>query len=122
LLPASFAVLLAARAELPKWMQFAVAGSDIENALYRAMDAAGVKVQYPRPPVEAQAELSTLVKQSPQKADLYALRARADEQALDFTSAEADWKQFAAHASDATGAKLELADFYHRRLRWRDEM
>ena len=122
LLPASFLALLAARAELPKWMQFTVAGSEIENALYRAMDAAGVKIQYPRPPAEARAELSTLVKQSQQRADLYALRARADEQALDFTAAEADWKQFAAHASDTTGAKLELADYYHRRLRWHDEI
>jgi hypothetical protein len=117
-----FAILLAARAELPKWMQFAVAGSDIENALYRAMDAAGVKVQYPRPPAEARAELSALVKQTPRKADLYALRARADEQALDFASAEIDWKQYVAHASDTPGAKLELADFYHRRLRWRNEI
>ncbi len=116
------ALLVAARAELPKWMQFAVAGSDIENALFRAMDAAGVKVMYPRPPAEARAELSNLVKQSPQKADLYALRARADEQALDFAAAETDWKQYAAHVSDPGGAKLELADYYHRRLRWRDEV
>ncbi len=122
LLLASFAALLAARAELPKWMQFAVAGSDIENALFRAMDAAGVKVMYPRPPAEARLELSNLLKQSPQKADLYVLRARADEQALDFVGAEADWKQYAAHASDPDGAKLELADYYHRRLRWRDEI
>jgi hypothetical protein len=122
LLPASFAVLLAARAELPKWMQFAVAGGDIENALFRAMDAAGVKVMYPRPPAETRAELSNLLKQSPQKAELYALRARADEQALDFAAAETDWKQYSAHASDPAGAKLELADYYHRRLRWRDEV
>jgi tetratricopeptide (TPR) repeat protein len=122
LLPASFAVLLAARAELPKWMQFAVAGSDMENALFRAMDASGVKVMYPRPPAEARAELSNLVKQSPQRNDLYALRARADEQALDFAAAETDWKSYAAHASDPIGAKLELADYYHRRLRWRDEI
>jgi tetratricopeptide (TPR) repeat protein len=122
LLLVSFAALLAARAELPKWMQFAVAGSDIEHALFRAMDAAGVKVMYPRPPAEAQAELSNLVKHSPQKADLYALRARADEQALDFAAAEADWKQFAAHSSDAGGATLDLADYYHRRLHWRDEI
>ncbi|MGP8253737.1 MAG: hypothetical protein ACLQHF_17040 [Terracidiphilus sp.] len=119
---ASFAALLAARAERPKWMQFAASGSDIENALFRAMDAAGVKVMYPRPPAEAQAELSNLVKHSPQKADLYALRARADEQALDFAAAETDWKQYAAHSSDPGGAKLELADYYHRRLRWRDEI
>ena len=119
---ASFAVLLAAHAELPKWMQFAVAGSGIENALFRAMDAAGIKVQYPRPPAEARAELGNLMKQSPQKADLYALRARVDEQALDFVAAESDWKMYAAHASDPIGARLELADFYHRRLRWRDEM
>jgi cellulose synthase operon protein C len=118
----SFAALLAARAELPKWMQFAVAGSDIENALFRAMDAAGVKVMYPRPPAEARSQLSSLVKQSPQKADLYALRARADEQALDFAAAEFDWKQYAAHSSDPVGARLELADYYHRRLRWRDEI
>ncbi len=122
LLLGGFAVLVAARAELPKWMEFAVAGSDIESALFRAMDAADAKVMYPRPPAEVRAELSKLVKQSPQRADLYALRARADEQALDFAAAETDWKQYAVHASDSVGAKLELADFYHRRLRWRDEI
>lgn len=122
LLPASFVVLLAARAELPKWMQLTAAGSDIENALFRAMDAAGVKVMYPRPPAEARAQLSELVNQSPHKADLYALRARSDEQALDFADAESDWKNYAAHASDSVGAKFELANYYHRRLQWHDEI
>jgi tetratricopeptide (TPR) repeat protein len=103
-------------------MQFATAGSDIENALFRAMDAAGVKVMYPRPPGEARVELGNLMKRSPQKAELYELRARADEQALDFAAAETDWKLYAAHASDPISAKLELADYYHRRLRWRDEI
>jgi hypothetical protein len=115
-------LLLSARGELPKWMQFVVAGSDVEAALYRAMDAAGVKVLYPRPPAESRAELSNLVKAAPRKADLYALRAREDEQMLDFSAAESDWKSYAAETGDPTGAKLELADFYARRMRRHDEI
>lgn len=119
---AASCIVLSAHGELPKWMQFAVSGSEVEAALYRAMDLAGVKVLYPKPPSESRTALSDLVRKSPQQADLYSLRARADEQALDFAAAEADWKAYAAHASDPVGAKLELADFFERRMRWHDEI
>ncbi len=53
--------------------------------------------------------------------NLYSLRALEDEQQLDFTAAEADWKKYTEVASDKGAARLALADFYHRRLRSRDE-
>lgn len=105
-----------ARAALPRWMQDAIGSSAIEAALYRAMEIPGVKALYPRPPKEAQGELSALIGKAPEQADLYSLRAMEEEQALDFYSAETDWKAYASRAKDGVGARLELADYYHRRL------
>lgn len=116
------AVTWQARAALPRWMQDAVSGSAIEAALYRVMQIPGKKMLYPRPPKEAQSELSTLIAQSPDQAELYSLRAMEEEQALDFHAAEADWKAYIAHAKDRVGAKLEMADYYHRRMQASDEV
>jgi cellulose synthase operon protein C len=102
-------------------MQDVVGGSAIEAALYRLMDLPGVKVLYPRPANEARAELNGLVSKAPGQAELYSLRAMADEQALDFKAAEADWKNYASYAKDHETAKLELANYYHRRLQPEDE-
>ena len=44
------------------------------------------------------------------------------EMALDFVAAEADWKTYAERASGGYAAQIELADFYHRRLRPQDEV
>ncbi len=107
---------VAARAILPPWLQHIVGSSTLESALYRAMDLPSVKALYPRPPKEAQSELAHLITAAPNQAELYQLRARADEQALDESAAEADWKLYAAHAQDPIAARLALADFYHRRL------
>jgi cellulose synthase operon protein C len=119
------AVLLAgwqARAALPRWMQDAVGASAIEAALYRVMEIPGAKALYPRPPEEAQGELSGLIGKAPDQAELYSLRALEEEQALDFRAAEGDWKAYALRAKDPVGAKLELADYYHRRLEAGDEV
>ena len=105
-----------AHANLPAWMEQVVGNSSIESALYRLMDLPGLRTLYPRPPTEARTELSALVAKNPTDPELYALRAQTDEQALDFTAAEADWKAYSVHAKDITAAQLDLADFYHRRL------
>jgi hypothetical protein len=106
---------LAAHARLPEWMQSVVSGSSIESALYRAMDLPGIRTLYTRPPAEARDQLTKLVAAKPDAAQLYALRAQVDEQALDFNAAEQDWKLFAAHAQNKTQALFQLADYYHRR-------
>ena len=111
-----------ARAALPRWMQDAIGASAIEAALYRVMEIPGVKALYPRPPKEAQGELSGLIGKAPDQAELYSLRALEEEQALDFRAAEGDWKAYASRAKDPVGAKLELADYYHRRLEAGDEV
>jgi hypothetical protein len=105
-----------ARAELAPWLQSVVSGSDIEAALYRAMELPGVQTLYPRPPAEARNELNGLLKSKSDAAQLYSLRAHTEEQALDFSAAEQDWKSFVAHATGKQTAELELADFYHRRV------
>jgi hypothetical protein len=111
-----------ARAALPRWMQDVIGSSAMEAALYRVMEIPGAQMLYPRPPKEAQGELSGLIGKALQQADLYSLRAMEEEQALDFATAEADWKAYASRAKDAVGAKLELADYYHRRLQVKDEV
>jgi hypothetical protein len=107
---------ITADATLPAWLQHIVGGSTIESALYRVMQLPAVQALYPRPPKEAQGELAKLITTGPNQAELYELRARADEQALNEDAAESDWKLYVAHSPDAAAAKLELADFYERRL------
>ncbi len=109
-------VPLTAHATLPEWLQHIVGSSTIEAALYRTMHLPAADELYPRPPKEAQTELGRLIASSPDNAELYQLRARTDEQALDARAAEADWKLYAANAKDHAAAELELADFYQRRL------
>ena len=113
---------LAARADLPLWLQHIVGASTPEAALYRVMPLPVAQVLYPRPPKEAQTELSRLLAATPADPSLYALRARADESALDFSAAESDWKLFVTHASDPTAARNNLADYYQRRLQIASEI
>ncbi len=111
-----------AQASLPRWMQDAIGNSAIEAALYRAMEMPGLKALYPRPPKEAQGELSGLIGKAPEQAELYSLRAMEEERALDFAAAEKDWKTYAERTKDKLDARLELADYYHRRLAADDEV
>ena len=106
----------AASATFPAWLQHIVGASTVESALYRAMQLPAVQALYPRPPKEAATELSQLIAANPGNAELYQLRARADEQALGGAAAESDWKLYVTHAPDPISARLELADFYQRRL------
>jgi hypothetical protein len=102
-------------------MQHIVAASTIEAALYRAMDLPGASALYPRPPKEATGELAALIAKTPEDGQLYSLRAMEEEQALNFSAAEVDWKTFASKDKDPAAGALALADFYHRRLRPADE-
>jgi tetratricopeptide (TPR) repeat protein len=111
-----FCIAPAARATLPPWLQHIVGSSTVESALYRVMQLPAVQALYPRPPKESQSELGRLIQQTPSDSEFYRLRALADEQALDETVAESDWKAYAAHAADPIPAQLEIAEFYQRRL------
>ena len=113
------AATFTAHATLPPWLQHIVGASTTEAALYRLMHLPGADTLYPRPPKEQQSELSTLIQSKPDP-DLYALRARADEQALDEPAAEADWKLYATQ-KNTPHAQLELANFYNRRLQTEPE-
>jgi cytochrome c-type biogenesis protein CcmH/NrfG len=112
----SLVIPATAGATLPSWLQHIVGASTLEAALFRSMQLPAGQALYPRPPKEAQTTLEQLIAVSPGKAELYEVRARADEQSLDEAAAESDWKLYATHATDPIAAKLELADFYQRRL------
>ena len=75
-----------------------------------------------RLPGEARNALNQLVSKSPNDPELYRMRARADEAQLDFAAEEADWQKYAQLASDKADGQLQLADFYHRRVRPLDEV
>jgi predicted Zn-dependent protease len=106
---------------LARWIENVPAGSDVEKALFRSMQLPGGDILFRRPPSETVPALTAL-EQSQKDAALYSLRAMEEEQALDFTAAEKDWKTWAEQAEDRSGANLDLADFYERRLRPQDEL
>ena len=113
---------LAAMGELPLWIRNIESASAIEAVFFRMMSLPGAAVPFRRPPSETRPALTELIKSQPHNADLYSLRALEDEQQLDFTVAESDWKAYAVNASDKVNAELALADFYHRRLLPGDEI
>ena len=119
LLAAGGALLL--RGELELWVQQVPAGAAI-GALFRTVSMPGGAVPVLRPPAEARRALTGAIAAAPSDAMLYRLRAQEAEMALDFAAAEADWKTFVERAPDKYAAQIELADFYHRRLRSRDEL
>ena len=109
------------RGDLEPWVQHVPAGPAM-GALFRSVPMPGGAVSILRPPSEARPALTSLISGSPRDATLYRLRAQEAEVALDFTAAEADWKSYVRNAPDSYGAPIELADFYHRRIRNRDEL
>ena len=115
-------VTLAAMGELPSWIRNVEANSAIEAAFFRMMSLPNGAVAFRRPPSETRPALGDLIKAQPHNAELYSLRALEDEQQLDFTAAESDWKAYVENSSDKVGAQLALADFYHHRLRPADEI
>src|SRR5580704_15744013 len=109
------------RGQLDPWVQHIPAGPAIA-ALFESVPMPGGPTQILRPPGEARPALTSLITNAPRDAALYRLRAQEAEVALDFTAAEADWKACVPLASDRYSAQLDLADFYHRRARPRDEL
>jgi cellulose synthase operon protein C len=114
--------LVTASGALPEWIRNIEARTEIEAAFFRMMSLPGGEVAFRRPSSETRPALGDLLKKQPGNAGLYSLRALEDEQQLDFTAAEADWKNFAEKSDDKVGGQLSLADFYHRRLRPLDEI
>src|SRR5258708_36770408 len=111
-----------ARAAMPEWIQNIEARSLIEAAIFRSVSLPTGSITIRRPPAETVPALGDLIKQQPQQADLYSLKALEEEQKLDFPAAEADWKLYLQNSSDKTAAQMALADFYHRRHRPQDEV
>jgi len=115
-------LLANARAELPSWIRNVEARSALEAVFFRLMAVPGGDVMYRRPPAETRPALQQLIGQQPKNAQLYSLLALEDEQQLEFTTAETDWKKFVQASGNRSGAEIALADFYHRRLRPQDEI
>ena len=113
---------MVARGDLVDWLQNLEANGRFEVAFFRTVALPGGPLTVRRLPAESRHILDDLVSKSPNDAELYLMRARADEAQLDFTTAEADWQKFAQVANDKVDAQLQLADFYHRRLRPLDEI
>jgi len=100
--------------ELEPWIQHTPSGPAIA-ALFRTVPMPGGPVSILRPPAESRPALTNLIAAAPRDSMLYRLRAQEGEVALDFVAAEADWKMYVATDSDEYAARMELADFYHRR-------
>ncbi|MGD1158141.1 MAG: hypothetical protein ABSA41_20295 [Terriglobia bacterium] len=113
---------LAARGNLVEWLQNLEGGGRFEMVFFRTVSLPGGPLTVRHLPAESRNALNELVSKSPNDAELYLMRARADEAQLDFTAAEADWQKYAPLASDKVDGQLQLADFYHRRLRPLDEI
>jgi len=113
---------LSAKGELPAWIRNIEAKTEVERAFFRAMQLPYGDVLFRRPPAETRPALGELIQQQPMKADLYSLAALEDERRLDFVSAEKDWKLYSGKAANKAAAQLDLADFYHRRLRPQEEI
>jgi cellulose synthase operon protein C len=109
------------RGALEPWVQHVPAGPAIA-ALFRSVPMPGGGVPILLPPAAARPALTSLISGAPRDAMLYRLRAQEAEMALDFPSAEDDWKTYAQTAADRYAAQIELADFYHRRMRPREEL
>jgi tetratricopeptide (TPR) repeat protein len=113
---------ISAFAELPAWIRNIDATSAIEAAFFRMMWLPNGVVAFRRPPSETRPALTGLIKTQPHNAELYSLRALEDEQQLDFSAAESDWKAYVDNSPEKISAQLALADFYHHRLRPADEI
>jgi hypothetical protein len=109
------------RGQLEPWVQHTPSGRAIA-ALFRTVPMPGGAVPVLRPPAEARPALTAMIAAVGSDVALYRLRAHEAELALDFAAAETDWKVCVDRASDPYAARIELADFYRRRLRSRDEL
>lgn len=105
-----------ARADLAGWIQEIASGSAVESAFFKPMPLPGGLVPFLLPPAQTAPALTKLIQAEPGRADLIRLRARVEEQELNFSAAEADWEKYARLDKDRSAGELALADFYHRRL------
>ena len=119
---AAIVTTIAAVAELPSWIRNIEGGSALDAVFFRMMSLPKGAVAFRRPASETRPALGDLIKAQPRNGELHSLRALEDEQQLDFTVAESDWKAYVDNSSDKIEAQLALADFYHRRLRPADEI
>src|SRR5580658_11342474 len=113
---------VSALGELPPWIRNIDASSAVEAVFFRMMSLPNGAVPFRRPPSETRPALTDLIKAQPHSAEFYSLRALEDEQQLDFTAAESDWKTHVDNSSDKINAQFGLSDFYHHRLRPTDEI
>lgn len=120
---AFFAVIaaVALHGELSQYLQHLTAGSPYQGIFFKTVTLPAGAVPSRRPPRETVAELSKAIGANPQ-AELFYLRARENEQAMDYPAAEADWKKYADVAADKFEGLVALADYHHRRLQVREEL
>src|SRR3954470_18943503 len=91
---------LSARAELREWVQFIQANNPVEAIFFRTVTLPAGPVQSLKPPSETVAYLTKAIDAAPQQTELLSLRAREEEQLLNFTAAAADWRKYAEQTSD----------------------
>ena len=115
-------VALAARAEIPSWLQWLPASSAAANILYRAVPALGGSIPVRRPPRETAVHAGVESAKRPMDAELVTLTAREYEAQLDFVNAEDRWKLLTAISADRAGSQIALADYYHRRMQPQQEL
>ncbi len=113
---------VAARGALEDWVQYIEGNRRFEVIFFRHVVLSTGNVPARRPPKESREALNVLIARSPSDGDLYLMRARVDEQQLDFAAAESDWQKRATLVPDQADGQLELADFYHRRLKPNEEI
>jgi len=99
---------LTARGNLVEWLQNLEGSGRFEAVFFRTVSLLGGPVMVRRLPAEARNALNDLVSKSPNDAELYRMRARADEAQLDFTAAEADWQRYAQLAPIRSMANSSL--------------
>lgn len=121
-LAALLAAGLAAHGELANWLQNLDGHGRFEMLFFRVISLPSGPLTVRRLPAESRRTLDELVAKAPTDSALYLMRARADEEQLDFGAADADWQKYAQLAPDKADALGQLADFYHRRLRPLDEV
>ena len=113
---------VSALGELPAWIRNVESASALEAVFFRMMPLPARSVAFRRPAAETRPALGELITAQPANAELYSLRALEDEQQLDFSAAESDWKGYVGNSADKIGAQQALAEFYRRRLRPKDEI
>lgn len=110
------------RSQQEEWLRDMESGHRAHDAFFLTVNMPGGMVLLRRPPRETRPTLTQLIAATPANAELFFLRAQEAERQLDFVAAETDWKRYAELAADHAQGQLALADFYHRRLRPRDEV